>query len=663
MPDTVTHPTLHELIAFGLGKLPEGAAAVVAAHLEICPTCRQAVANVNPDTFLGKVRDAGPQGPSFPPGLGSPGDAPSIAGRPAIPNVPCPDLPPELARHPKYLILRELGRGGMGVVYQARHKEMDRQIVIKVINRSLLDRPDTLERFRREVRAAALLSHPNIVTAYDAEQVGDAHMLVMEFVPGQSLAEVVQKKGPLPVEFACHFARQVALGLQHAHERGMVHRDIKPQNLILTLKNQVKILDFGLAKVLREESTGTGLTSHNTYLGTPEYSAPEQATDARSTDTRADLYSLGCTLYYLLAGRPPFREATVVNTILAHLQKEAQPLPELRPDVPVELWQVVKRLLAKDPGQRYQKPTEVVQALAPFVKSGAKPAAKSGPAPTAATPEKGTILVADTRQIQKVLREVPGNAPRKDIATTHMESPFEELGDTPAVPKNAQGARAARKWLTAAWWKRPAVLAPAVGVSLALIVMAVVIVKKPEDTLKKPGHDFVVQGKYEGEIKDKDKLGTRIIEPEEPDDPQIMKEAEQLNDAAWGVVKTRGAAKAGYAGALRRAEAAVCLAPKDGYILNTLGVAQYRVGRYADAVATLTKSEKLNVAKRGLLPADLAFLAMAQHRLGKKNESKATLVRLRKVMQQPRWTQDAQAEGFLREAEELIEGQAAGKEQ
>jgi serine/threonine protein kinase len=241
MPDAVTHPTLHELIAFGLGKLPESAVAAVAAHLESYSACRQAVASVAPDSFLGKVRAAGPVASSLPPSLAKPGNAPSSDSRPSIAVNPCPDLPPELARHPKYLILRELGRGGMGVVYQARHKEMDRQVVIKVINRALLERPGALERFHREVKAAALLSHPNIVTAYDAERVGDAHMLVMEFVPGQTLAEVVQKRGPLPIEFACHFARQVALGLQHAHERSLVHRDIKPQNLMLTLKNQVKM--------------------------------------------------------------------------------------------------------------------------------------------------------------------------------------------------------------------------------------------------------------------------------------------------------------------------------------------------------------------------------------------------------------------------------------
>jgi serine/threonine protein kinase len=290
MPKAVIHPTPQELTAFGLGKLPEHAAAVAGAHLESCPTCLQTVPEVMPDSFLKKVRAAGSAGSSFPPGLARPHNAPHNASRPATPDASCLDLPPELAHHPKYFILRELGRGGMGVCYQARHEQMDRPVVIKVINRALLDRPDALERFRREIRPAAPLSHPNIVTAYDAEQAGDSHMLVMEFVPGHSLAEVVHLKGPLPIGIACNFARQVALGLQHIYERNMIHRDIKPQNLMLTPKGQVKILDFGLAKLVREEEKSTGLTSDNAYLGTPDYCAPEQATDAGRADIRAGIW-------------------------------------------------------------------------------------------------------------------------------------------------------------------------------------------------------------------------------------------------------------------------------------------------------------------------------------------------------------------------------------
>jgi formylglycine-generating enzyme required for sulfatase activity len=309
-------------------------------------------------------------------------------------------IPAALIDHPRYRVLRLLGHGGMGAVYQAEHLLMERSVALKIINKSLTARPDLVERFRREVKAAARLSHPNIVTAHDADQAGDTHFLVMEFAEGQSLDEVLENEGPLPVAQACDYVRQAALGLQHAHERGLVHRDIKPHNLMLTPQGQVKILDFGLAKMAREQGAGQGLTASGAYMGTPEYSAPEQATDARKADIRADLYSLGCTLYCLLAGRPPFREETAVLTILAHLEKEPVPLPELRPDVPAGLWAVVARLLAKDPDRRYQKPAEVAQALAPFCQRGgnAGPVPPGTPKPAgAAAPAVRAPIAGDAR--------------------------------------------------------------------------------------------------------------------------------------------------------------------------------------------------------------------------------------------------------------------------
>jgi tRNA A-37 threonylcarbamoyl transferase component Bud32 len=342
----------------------------------------------------------------------------------------------------------------MGVVYQARQTVMDRQVVIKVISKALLEHPDALERFHREVRAAAKLSHPNIVTAHDAEQAGDLHMLVMEFVPGQNLAEVLQKKGPLPVAHACHYIRQAALGLQHAHEQGMVHRDIKPHNLMLTPKGQVKILDFGLAKVVSENRPKQTLTALHSYMGTPDYSAPEQATDARSADIRADIYSLGCTLYCLLAGRPPFQEDTAVQTILAHLQEEPAPLPELRPDVPPALWAVVARMLAKDPARRYQKPAEVAQALAPFCKPGARPAPTPAPAGVRLS-EQPTVLPGDTSRppgAAKAARQTP--APDK--------TPFAELvpeASPRSTAKPAAPPRGKLAWLAGGGAVAVAVLA------------------------------------------------------------------------------------------------------------------------------------------------------------------------------------------------------------
>jgi serine/threonine protein kinase/tetratricopeptide (TPR) repeat protein len=293
---------------------------------------------------------------------------PQISAEPEY-GIP-PDLPAELAEHARYLILRQLGQGGMGIVYQAKHRVMERQVAIKVISKSVLDKPEALARFQSEVKAAAKLQHPNIVTAYDAEQAGALHMLVMEYVEGSDLARVLEKKGPLPIVHSCNYIRQAALGLQHAFEQGMIHRDIKPQNLMLTPKGQVKILDFGLARVASEHKRGPGLTQDGAFMGTPEYMAPEQATDARTADIRSDIYSLGCTLYALLAGRLPFNEDTIVKLVLAHLEKEPRPLSEVRPDVPVGLSQVVARMLAKNPAERFQTPAEVARALSPFCKAG-----------------------------------------------------------------------------------------------------------------------------------------------------------------------------------------------------------------------------------------------------------------------------------------------------
>jgi formylglycine-generating enzyme required for sulfatase activity/tRNA A-37 threonylcarbamoyl transferase component Bud32 len=291
-----------------------------------------------------------------------------------------------LRDHPQYEVLRELDRGGMGVVYLAKNRPMDRLEVLKVVHKHLLDQyPGMAERFLREIRSGAQLRHPNIVTAYAALQVGDLLVLAMEYVEGENLARLVKARGRLPVGDACSYARQAALGLQYASERGMVHRDIKPGNLILArdgTKHVVKILDFGLAKATRgqervehdlaqatseQEGAEPNLTRAGQVLGTPGYMAPEQTEDAARADSRADVSSLGCTLYFLLTGRPPFQARSLYGLLQAHQSLEATPLNEVRQEVPAELAAAVAKMLAKDPARRYQTPAEVAQALAPFV--------------------------------------------------------------------------------------------------------------------------------------------------------------------------------------------------------------------------------------------------------------------------------------------------------
>ena len=290
--------------------------------------------------------------------------------------TPADTLPPGLAEHPIYEIKRELGRGGMGVVYLAHNKLMDRDEVLKVMGRQIMERPGVLERFLREIRAVARLQHPNIVTAYSALRIGESIVLAMEYVEGLDLSRMVKAKGPLPIAHACSFVHQTALGLQHAHEEGLVHRDIKPGNLMLSRagdKALIKVLDFGLAKATREQKVDGGLTSEGQALGTPDYIAPEQILDAQSADIRADVYSLGGTLYHLLTGRPPFKANSLYDIYQAHISRDADLLNFVRSEVSAELAALVAKMMAKDPDRRFQTPGEVAQALTRSFKKASLP--------------------------------------------------------------------------------------------------------------------------------------------------------------------------------------------------------------------------------------------------------------------------------------------------
>jgi serine/threonine-protein kinase len=283
----------------------------------------------------------------------------------------------------QYRITDQLGRGGMGRVFKARHQTMNRVVALKMITPSLVKTEKAQALFQREVQAAARLIHANIVTAYDANLVGDRHYLVMELVDGPNLEQLTDEQGPLPVGQACDFVRQAAAGLQYAHEMGMVHRDIKPSNLLVKPadgdpRNRpcvVKILDFGLARLHEpapgaESGAGTILTRENTVMGTPDYIAPEQARDLHKADIRSDLYSLGGTFFYLLTGRVPFPGGTTMEKLVRHATEEAAEVESLRPEVPAAVAAVVRKLLAKDPAARYQTPAELAAALEPFAVGG-----------------------------------------------------------------------------------------------------------------------------------------------------------------------------------------------------------------------------------------------------------------------------------------------------
>jgi serine/threonine protein kinase len=289
-----THPSEQTLSSYGLGKLEDSSAEAVNEHLEQCPACRKRVAEMSADSFLERVRDAQARPDSPVPVSSSTAGLSMLAGgSPSSAPPPTSSLPPGLAYHPDYQILRELGQGGMGVVYLVHNKLMKRKEVLKVVGSHLINRRGVLDRFLTEIGNAGQLHHANIVTAYAALRLGESIVFAMEYVEGLDLTKLVKARGPLPVAHACNYIHQAALGLQHAHEQGMVHRDIKPSNLMLSRQGSraiIKVLDFGLAKVKSEGMVEGGLTHEGQMLGTPEYVAPEQTINARDADIRADIY-------------------------------------------------------------------------------------------------------------------------------------------------------------------------------------------------------------------------------------------------------------------------------------------------------------------------------------------------------------------------------------
>jgi serine/threonine protein kinase len=263
----------------------------------------------------------------------------------------------------EYTILDKIGAGGMGQVFKATHRRMDRTVAIKMLPPSLTKDAAALARFEREARAAAKLSHPNIVTAFDAGHANRAHFLVMEYVAGQDLAALVIRDGPLPVDKAVNYILQAARGLEFAHRKGVVHRDIKPANLLLDCEGVVKILDMGLARVESDGPAQTDLTGAGAIMGTVDYMAPEQAQNAKDADYRADIYSLGCTLYYLLSGRPPYSGATAVEKLMAHQTRLVPSLRLIQSNVSPQLDAVFSKMVAKRIEDRQQSMREVIEAL------------------------------------------------------------------------------------------------------------------------------------------------------------------------------------------------------------------------------------------------------------------------------------------------------------
>lgn len=347
----------------------------------------------------------------------------------------------------KYRLMSHLGKGGMSSVYLAEHVLMRRRVAIKVLPQTRVDDSSYLQRFHREAQAVAALDHRNIVRAYDVDQEGSVHFLVMEYVPGQSLQELVAKKGILSPVVAAEYIRQAAEGLAAAHKAGLVHRDIKPGNLLVDDRGTVKLLDLGLARFSSDSDETASLTiaHEEKVLGTADYLAPEQALDSHLVDARADLYSLGGTLYFLLTGHPPFPEGTVAQRLMAHQTREPVSLRIKRPDVPESFVAIVEKLMRKKPDERYQSAKEASSALFQWLaQNGGEAWVRMSNTATVATPVAG----ADSGTAGRSGAAVPATGQSSSSVLSLSKEKDEPSGGSTAIRPATTPARVAPKQAT-----------------------------------------------------------------------------------------------------------------------------------------------------------------------------------------------------------------------
>jgi serine/threonine protein kinase len=349
----------------------------------------------------------------------------------------------------QYRLLDELGRGGFGCVYRAMHGIMNRVVALKVISPALVEDTRARTWFRREVLAMTQLYHPNIVMAYDANEVDDTLFLVMEYVEGPNLDQKVRQQGPMPIGLACGMMHQVGRALQYAHEKGMVHRDIKPANLLIPRSQAVpveagagsavlvKVVDFGLARLHGKGSSSQTLQLNNDkgFVGTPAYISPEQARNVHDVDIRSDLYSLGCTFYFALTGKSPFSGKTPVEIVIQHLEKEAVPLTSLRPEIPPALASIVRRLMAKKPEQRFQTPADLIAELN-FL-CGSLPAQFQVASAVACSPTVDREPEPPVTVVVPVAPEQPSEA--HSVEQHHLIPPAEQVAVTEVADESLEG--------------------------------------------------------------------------------------------------------------------------------------------------------------------------------------------------------------------------------
>jgi len=381
-------PDDQTLSGYALGTLPEDQAETLRRHVENCERCEKALSGLDDlsDTVIDALRrtqtNIKKEDPLADPVLLSAMErvlnmGPKVAVAAPLGEQGRDDLladPSVAAQFGQYRLLERIGRGGMGIVYRAVHTRLDKPVAMKVLPHKQAKSPEVAARFEREMRAIGKLDHGNLVRAYDAGESPDKRFLylVMELVEGVDVDSLVGRRGPLPIAEACDIVRQAAMGLKYVHEQGLVHRDVKPSNLMVTNNGTVKLLDLGLA--LLAELPKDELTTTGQLMGTLDYLAPEQAIDSHRVDHRADVYGLGCTLFKLLTGRPPYAGRTLAQVLVAHSQAPIPSLRVARPEVPEALDAVFQKMVAKQPEERQQSMDEVIADLEQFARRQARDA-------------------------------------------------------------------------------------------------------------------------------------------------------------------------------------------------------------------------------------------------------------------------------------------------
>ncbi len=447
-------PNRDVLQSFRTGKLPETIAEELIPHISECIGCQGTLATIGDadDTLIPKLRSPTVADPY----AAEPQQAELAARAMAIVtgSSPLSSQPPAEAPRPaslgrlgEYELLAKLGEGGMGTVYKARQTRLKKIVALKVLPKQRMADPQAVTRFEREMEAVGQLAHPNIVQAHDARDIETTTVLVMEYVDGKDLGELLKRVKSLRICDACELVRQAALGLQYAHEQGLVHCDIKPSNLMLTGQGQVKILDFGLALLGDDQPRGGELTSSGQVMGTADYIAPEQVSDAHTVDIRADIYSLGCTLYRLLTGQAPFSGAqykTHAEKLVGHLKESPSPVQRLRTDVPAELALVLERMMAKKPADRFATPAEAAAALAPFaagcdlvrISSAASATAGDTAAMESVLDATGSLASSGSPVSAAVTGAVPGGSVIEVKTPERAPAPMAGLGDPRTPPRS-----------------------------------------------------------------------------------------------------------------------------------------------------------------------------------------------------------------------------------